>query len=123
MIDVDKILSTAKAEDASDVHLICGMKPILRIRRDLVDCKDTEELTPEDMNDAYDYFVRGNLDKDKVFRTTRKLDCSYEFEDIRLRVNISYANEVPVFTLRLIKKELPRYEDLVFPVTNINPCG
>jgi len=115
MIDIDKILSIARKKDASDVHLICGMKPILRIMRDLIECEAIEELTVEDMNDAYDYFVRGNLDKDKVFKTTKKLDCSYEFEDIRLRVNIAQADEVPIFTLRLIKNELPKYEDLGVP--------
>ena len=108
MIDIDSILTIAKEKDASDVHLICGMKPILRIMRELVHIEEMEELTPDDMNDAYDYFVRGNLYKDKVFKETRKLDCSYEFEDIRLRVNISYADEIPLFTLRLIKNQLPK---------------
>ena len=115
MIDIDKILSTAKVKDASDIHLICGLKPMLRIRRELIECEGSEELTVEDMNEAYDYFVRGNLDKDEVFKTTIKLDCSYEFEDIRLRVNISQADEVPIFTLRLIKNKLPKYEELGVP--------
>ena len=41
MIDIDKILETALKKDASDVHLICGIKPMLTIRRDLIeyDCK------------------------------------------------------------------------------------
>ena len=115
MIDIDSILTIAKEKDASDVHLICGMKPILRIMRELVHIEEMEELTPDDMNDAYDYFVRGNLYKDKVFKETRKLDCSYEFEDIRLRVNISLTDEVPLCTLRLIKSELPPYESLGIP--------
>ena len=37
MIDMDKVLRTAQEKDASDVHLICGIKPILRIKRDLVE--------------------------------------------------------------------------------------
>lgn len=115
MIDIDRILDIAKQKDASDVHLICGIRPMLRIVRELVPCEGTEELTDEDMSEAYDYFVRGNIDKDKVFKTTKKLDCSFEFEDIRLRVNISQTNEIPTFTLRLIKNELPKYEDLGVP--------
>ena len=115
MIDIDKILNIAKEKDASDIHLICGLKPMLRIKRELIECTETEELTVDDMNDAYDYFVRGNLEKDQVFKETRKLDCSYEFDDIRLRVNISYADDVPTFTLRLIKKTLPKYEELGVP--------
>ena len=115
MIDIDKILETALKKDASDVHLICGIKPMLRIRRDLVEYECKSPLTEDDMYEVYDYFVRGNVDKDKVFKATKKLDTSYEFENIRLRVNISLANEVPTLTMRLIKNELPRYEDLGVP--------
>ena len=115
MIDIDKVLDTAKEKDASDVHLICGLKPMLRIRRDLIEYECPDPLTEEDMSDIYDYFVRGNVDKDRVFKETKKLDMSYEFEDIRLRVNISLANEIPILTMRLIKNELPKYEDLGVP--------
>ena len=115
MIDIDKILETALKKDASDVHLICGIKPMLRIRRDLIEYDCKSPLTEDDMYEVYDYFVRGNVDKDKVFKETKKLDTSYEFENIRLRVNISLANEIPVYTMRLIKNELPKYEDLAVP--------
>ena len=115
MIDIDKVLDTAKKKDASDVHLICGIKPMLRIRRDLIEYDCPEPLNEDDMYEIYDYFVRGNVDKDKVFKDTKKLDSSFEFEDIRLRVNISLSNEIPVFTMRLIKNELPKYEDLGVP--------
>lgn len=115
MIDIDKIISTAKKENASDIHLICGIRPILRIMRDLIELKDFDILTEDDMMDIYDYFVRGNVDKDEVYKKNKKLDSSFEFEDIRLRVNISMADDVPVVVLRLIRNELPKYEDLGVP--------
>ena len=115
MIDIDYVLKKAIEKDVSDVHLICGLKPILRIMRDLVFIEKGDILTEEDMYEIYDYFVRGNVDKDEVYKKTKKLDASFEFSNIRLRVNISMANEIPVFTLRLIKNELPRYEDLGVP--------
>ena len=115
MIDIDKILQTAKKKDASDVHLICGLKPMLRIRRSLVQYRCDSVLTEDDMYEIYDYFVRGNVDKDRVFKATKKLDTSYEFDNIRLRVNISLVNEVPTLTMRLIKNELPRFENLGVP--------
>ena len=34
MINIDKILDIAMEKDASDVHLISGIKPMLRIARD-----------------------------------------------------------------------------------------
>ena len=115
MINIDKVLKIAKEQDASDVHLVCGLQPMLRIARDLKEIEEMDELTEEDMYEIYDYFVRGNLDKDKVFKETKKLDSSFEFEDIRLRVNISYSDEIPVFTLRLVKNTLPTYEELGVP--------
>ena len=115
MIDIEKILNQAIQNDASDIHLIAGIKPILRIRRDLVEVEETQVLTEDDMIDIYDYFVRGNLDKDNVYKQTKKLDASYEFGNMRLRVNISTVNEVPSVVLRLIKNELPNYEDLGVP--------
>ena len=115
MVDVNKILKTAKDKNASDVHLICGLKPILRIYRELIPIDELDILEEDDMYEIYDYFIRGNLDKDSVFKETKRLDTSFEFENIRLRVNISYADEIPVFTLRLIKAELPTYESLGVP--------
>ena len=115
MIDIERVLNEAIQKDASDVHLIAGIKPSLRIRRDLIDVENTDILTEEDMLEIYDYFVRGNIEKDEVFKKTKRLDSSFEFGDIRLRVNISMADEIPVVVLRLIKNELPKYEDLGVP--------
>ena len=115
MINIDKVLKTAKEMDASDVHLVCGLKPMLRIARELKPIEEIDELTQDDMFEIYDYFVRANLEKDEVFKETKKLDSSFEFEDIRLRVNISNSDEIPLFTLRLIKNTLPAYEELGVP--------
>ncbi len=114
-MNMNKILDLAMEKDASDVHMICGNKPILRIARDLVEIEDMEILKEEDMTEAYDYLVKGNVDKDEVYHSTKKLDISYEYKDIRLRVNISSSNEIPTCTLRLIKNELPPYESLGIP--------
>ena len=115
MIQIEDLIDIAIQRDASDIHLICGNKPMLRIVRRLEEIETYETLTQEDMYDIYDAIVKGNLDKDNIFKKTKKLDTSYEYNDIRLRVNVSKSNEVPIFTLRLIKKELPKYKDLGVP--------
>ena len=115
MVDIGKILKIAIEKDASDIHLIEGIKPYLRVRRDLIDLDDFKVLTEDDMLEIYDYFVRGNIEKDEVFKKEKKLDSSYEFEGTRIRVNISVSNDLPVIVLRLIKSTLPKYEDLGVP--------
>lgn len=114
-MNLENYIDIAMEKDASDIHLISGNKPMLRIIRDLVPIEEANILTPEDMNEIYDELVKGNLDKDEVFNNTRKLDMSYEHRDIRLRVNISLADDVPICTMRLIKNELPSYESLGVP--------
>ena len=115
MIDINRVLEIAKEDGASDVHLVPGRKPTLRIARELKEIEDQDVLTEADMYEVYDYFIRGNIDRDEVYKETRQLDISFVFEDIRLRVNISSFDEIPIFTMRLIKNELPKFEELGIP--------
>lgn len=115
MVQIEDLIDIAIQKDASDIHLILGLKPMLRITRRLEPIEEYEVLTEDDMYDIYDSIVKGNLDKDTVFKETKKLDTSYEYKDTRLRINASLSEGVPVFTFRLIKKELPKFEDLGVP--------
>lgn len=115
MINIDKILTTAIKLGASDIHFVEGKKPILRIMRALNEIEEEEILVEEDLYEMYDFFVRGNIDKDDEYKNTKKIDFSYEFGGIRFRVNISSANDMPVATLRLIKNELPKFDELGVP--------
>ncbi len=115
MVDMNYVLDTAIARNASDIHLIYDNKPMMRIARRLEEVDKTEVLTEEDMMEIYDYLVKGNIQADKLYRETRRLDTSYEHAGLRFRVNISHTDGIPIATLRIIKNELPRYEDLGVP--------
>jgi len=115
MVQIEDIIDIAIKKDASDIHLVAGIKPMLRVIRNLEEIEKYAPLTQGDMYDIYDSIIRGSLEKDNLFKETKKLDTSYEYKDIRLRVNISLANGVPVFTLRLIKKQLPKYSEVGVP--------
>ncbi len=114
-MNLDKLLDEMIERDASDIHLICTNKPMLRIARDLVPINESREITIEDMNEYYDELIKGDLQKDEIYQETRKIDMSYIYKGLRFRVNISSADDVPVCTLRLIKNELPSYEELGVP--------
>ena len=115
MVQVEDLIDVAIEKDASDIHLVCGNKPLIRILRKLVEVEGYSTLTEEDMYDIYDSFIKGNLEKDNLFKETKKLDTSYEYKETRIRVNISLADGVPIFTLRLIKKSLPKFSELGVP--------
>ncbi|MBQ3145609.1 MAG: Flp pilus assembly complex ATPase component TadA [Clostridia bacterium] len=115
MLNINKVLDIAIEKDASDIHLIKGLKPILRIARELKEIEEEDILGETELYEAYDYFVRGNIDKDETYKATKRLDTSFEYADVRLRVNISSAEDLPIFTLRIIKNTLPRFEELGVP--------
>ena len=115
MLIIEKVFDEAIKQDASDIHLICGLKPILRVRRDLIEIPSVDPLTEETLYEIYDYIVKGNVDKDEIFKRTRKLDTSLMYKEIRLRVNVSYSGDIPIFTMRIIKNKLPTFEELGVP--------
>lgn len=115
MINVNKILDIAIKKDASDIHLIYGLKPKIRVARELQEIESMEELTESDLYETYDYFVRGNVDKDETYKEIKRIDSSFEYENIRLRINISSSEDMPIFTLRIIKNTLPSFNELGVP--------
>ena len=115
MVDVNKILDTAIQEDASDIHLVYGLKPILRIAKELKPIESQDILGEDELYEIYDYFIRGNISKDEIYKQTKKLDISFDYKDTRLRVNMSSSENMPTFTLRLIKNTLPKFEELGVP--------
>ncbi len=115
MVQIEDLIDIAISKDASDIHLVCGNKPLIRIVRKLEEIEEYPVLEQEDMYDIYDSIIKGNLDKDELFKKTKKIDTSYEYKDIRLRINISLSAGIPIFTLRLIKKQLPKYIELGVP--------
>ena len=115
MLLAEHIIDQAIQRGASDIHLLYGLKPIFRISRALVELEDVEPLEDTDLYDIYVYIVQGNLEKETAYKNERKLDTSLVFNDIRLRVNASFADDMPLFTMRIIKNTLPKFADLGVP--------
>ena len=42
MINIDKIIAQAIEKDASDIHLMSGLKPMARVSRALIELEGTE---------------------------------------------------------------------------------
>ena len=115
MVLIESIIKEAVDKGASDIHLLKGLKPILRISRSLVEIGEIDPLDETELYDIYDYIVRGNIEKDEMYKKERKLDTSLVYGEIRLRVNASFSDDVPVFTMRIIKSNLPKFEELGVP--------
>lgn len=101
MVDINKIIEQAVQKDASDIHLMIESKPMYRIGNSLVKMEGSTALKNEDMNNIYKNFTKGNT--------------VYEFDGINVDVNLSYANKMPVYTMKILKNKLPEYDELGLP--------
>lgn len=115
MVDIQSVLARGVTSNASDVHLIYKCRPILRVNKELVYLSEYDVLGIEDMYSLYEYFISENKEKREAFQKNKLLDINFELNDKRFRVNISLSNDVPVFTIRIIKDILPRFEQLGLP--------
>lgn len=115
MIDIESILLSGVNSGASDIHIIEGSKPIFRINRVLTEQKEISVLTRKNLEDIFEFFIKSNEGLRNVFQREKRLDFNFEVEGVRLRVNISSANGSPIFTIRIIRSELPEFKNLGLP--------
>ena len=57
MLLIEEVIEEASKRGASDIHLVTGMKPIIRIKRNLVQLPNKPILTEEELWSIYDYIV------------------------------------------------------------------
>lgn len=112
---LSKLFDIAIEKDASDIHIVPGVKPNLRVKRELIVLDKFDILTPEDTEKIFKEIIENDEYKEKSFEETRKLDTSYKYKGIRSRVNISLSSGDIVITIRLIKNELPSFDSLGLP--------
>ena len=105
MVDIQKIIAQAIQKGATDIHLMSESKPIYRIGDSLVKMEGSTALKIEDMNEL----------KTTIFDKNKTANSIYECAGIDVAVNLSSSNNIPVFAMKILKKELPEYEELKLP--------
>lgn len=58
MVLIEEILEEAIKRGASDIHLASGIKPILRITRDLVVLDQHDIMDEESLYEVYEYIIK-----------------------------------------------------------------
>ena len=115
MIDVDNLLREGIRRGASDIHLVNKKKPIFRINRELVESNEIGEINENDLVEIFGIFSSYNDGVRNALVRDRKIDLNYELDSVRFRINVSFSNQVYVYTIRIIKSELPQFKDLGLP--------
>jgi len=108
-MNIKEILNASVEKKASDIHLIVGLTPFLRIDGDLVGIDD-KPVTAKEMEQAV--FSLISPEQKEKFITARELDFGYELDGLRFRVNLHYERGNVGLVARVISDEMPTLEDL-----------
>lgn len=111
---IEEMMELAVSQEASDIHIVVGSPPCLRVHGDLVaiegeamvDDKRAQELTLP---------VLTQEQKDQLL-VNKEVDFSYQFKDRgRFRVNAYYMKGSMASELRLIPAKIKTIEELKLP--------
>ena len=115
MKDFIALLRLMKEKDASDLHLKCGRKPVMRIKGKLTEIEEWDgQLTKEDMFNIMEIMMPE--DEKEKFMKEKESDFAFDHPEVgRYRVNALWQRGYPGFVLRRIKDRIPTIEELNLP--------
>lgn len=115
-LEVNKLLTEVLQRGASDLHLLTGKPPTLRIDSKLLELKDYDVLSGQTIGGMVDVLLNSE-DSLKKFKAEKELDFSFSFKDnIRFRANAYFQKGYPAVALRLIPNKIKTVEELNLPI-------
>lgn len=113
-MDIKKILEMCVQYSASDVHVLVGIPPMLRLHGKLLTIPETAIVTPAVAEEAINSLL--SEQQRELLKIDRELDFSYNLTNgARFRVNVYYEKGNPAAALRYIPKEIRTLEELHLP--------
>ena len=110
--DFQAILDTATRHNASDIHLITGEPPIIRVDTNL--CRvDLPMIDGESMQCMLDTMLGET--QHRTLQQTQDVDLSWATDTYRYRVNVHYQRGEPAIAMRTIKSQIPPLDSLNLP--------
>ncbi len=123
MITLLQLLKFASDQGASDLHIVAGSQPALRINGRIVRVK-TDPLTKEQTRKLC-YSVLSDMQKSR-FEEAKELDFSFDVKNLaRFRANYFFQRGAVSGVFRRVPTLIPKFQDLGLPpaigdVTNLN---
>lgn len=113
-MNINELLQTTIDERASDLHLVVGYQPAIRIDGALKPVVGQPQVTAELVEPLINSMMTD--EQRDIFLTNREIDFAISFGDsARFRVNVYYQRGYPSAALRLIPNLIPPLDDLNLP--------
>ncbi|MDB4939852.1 MAG: pilT [Candidatus Doudnabacteria bacterium] len=115
-LELNKLLSIVLEREASDLHLVSGEPPIIRVDGALLKLEELEVLNTEAISNILDVMLT-KTEKD-AFDKTEDLDFAYSYKDnTRFRVNAYKQKGQLAAAFRLIPNKIKTVQELGLPVS------
>ncbi|MBI2037669.1 MAG: PilT/PilU family type 4a pilus ATPase [Candidatus Magasanikbacteria bacterium] len=114
MLKLSAYFKEAIKQEASDLHLVGGELPMLRVEGELKQLDDKPLNNKELLAEINELLTKEQQEK---YQQDKDLDISYADGDIRFRVNLHQQVENVGLTARVVPAEIPSPEDLHFEPT------
>jgi len=114
MIELKKLLELATQRSASDVHIVCGSPPVIRVNGELIILSEMGKIMPDDAK----HYAYGMLNEEQIrsFEQDFDLDFSFGIGGIgRFRVNLHKQRGSIGISLRRLASEIKSVEELGLP--------
>jgi len=114
VMTIDKLLEITVNRKASDLHLVMGMPPMLRVDNQLTPILNVESLSAETAEQLVMAML--NNEQREMFLVNKELDFSFSYQqDARFRVNAYYQKGSVAAALRLLPAKIPTVAELNLP--------
>ncbi len=110
---VKEYVEIAHADDASDVHLICGLNPHYRVDRLIEEMPNGHPLTPKECEDAARELAGDVFDK---VPPASPIDMSKTIAGVRCRIEIFRQQGNWSIAIRLLNDHIPGIQELGLPL-------
>lgn len=112
--DTTQLLRIIVEKKASDLHIVVGSPPTLRIQGALTPLIEYGLVTIDQAATFVNTILSGS--QKETYAHNKELDFSYKFGDLgRFRVNVYHQKGSPAASLRLIPSKVPTINDLRLP--------
>ena len=112
VMDVESLICYASDHKASDIHIVCGVPPMIRCPGGLEPVEGAAPLTHEDCEKLARELSQGQMD---VLMEVGELDGSISVGGHRIRINLFRQQDHTSAALRILSDKIPQLENLGLP--------
>lgn len=113
MFNIQLLLKETGQRAASDLHVVEGYYPTLRINRRLLFLREFGITTKEDIDTLPRVLLSKN--QQQIFSENKEIDFSYPFEEMRFRVNLYQTKGSVAGSFRFIPSAIKTIAELNLP--------